>query len=191
MHIKITYPSVEKGRMGRRKLLSILRWPFISAAVASVTANLLIGSPYWFPIVLLSLWGVWKFVFSTSLVEYNRISQFVKLVIYTCALLTLVDIFIISGWARFVVPIVCFSGIILCAVLFFTDIETQKHNIFPLILLVIFSVIASGICLIFWHERDFWPFIVLAVIAALILISFIIIIGSDFKLEMQRRFHIK
>ena len=113
MHIKITYPSVEKGRMGRRKLLSILRWPFISAAVASVTVNLIIGSPYWFPIVLLSLWGVWKFVFSTSLVEYNRISQFVKLVIYTCALLTLVDIFIISGWARFVVPIVCFSGIIL------------------------------------------------------------------------------
>ena len=191
MHINITYPSVKKGKVGRRKLLSILRWPFISAAVASVTANLCIGSPYWFPIVLLSLWGVWKFIFATSLVEYNRISQFVKLVIYTCVLLTFVDIFIISGWAMFVVPIVCFSGIILCSILFFTDMETQKHNMFPLILLVIFSVVASGICLIFWHERDFWPFIVLAVIAALILISFIIIIGADFKREMQRRFHIK
>jgi hypothetical protein len=106
-------------------------------------------------------------------------------------MLTLIDILLAPGWAIFVVPIVCFSGLAFCAVLFFTDLETQKHNMLPLILLIFFSIIASGICLIFWHEHDFWPFIVLGGISLFLLISFVIVLGSDFRLEMKRRFHIK
>lgn len=191
MKIKNTYPSVEKGKFGRKKLLNILRWPFLLAAFGAMTANLAIGGPYWFIIVILSLYIVWKLLLSTDLVEYNRISQSIKLVIFSCLMLTLIDILLAPGWAIFVVPIVCFSGLAFCAVLFFTDLETQKHNMLPLILLIFFSIIASGICLIFWHEHDFWPFIVLGGISLFLLISFVIVLGSDFRLEMKRRFHIK
>ena len=191
MQIKNTYPSVKKGKFGRKKLLNILRWPFLLAALGSMIANLCIGEPYWFIIVILSLYIVWRLLLSTDLVEYNRISQSIKLVIFSCLMLTLIDILLAPGWAIFVVPIVCFSGLALCAVLFFTDLETQKHNMLPLILLIFFSIIASGICLIFWHEHDFWPFIVLGGISLVLLISFVIVLGSDFRLEMKRRFHIK
>ena len=191
MQIKNTYPSVKKGKFGRKKLLNILRWPFLLAALGSMIANLCIGEPYWFIIVILSLYIVWRLLLSTDLVEYNRISQSIKLVIFSCLMLTLIDILLAPGWAIFVVPIVCFSGLALCAVLFFTDLETQKHNMLPLILLIFFSIIASGICLIFWHEHDFWPFIVLGGISLFLLISFVIVLGSDFRLEMKRRFHIK
>ena len=194
MQIKNTYPSVKKGKFGRKKLLNILRWPFLLAAVGSAIANICVGGPYWFIIVILSLYIAWKLLFSTDLVEYNRISQSIKIVIFSCILLTLIDILFTPGfvsWATFVVPIVCFSGIAFCAILFFTDLETQKHNMMPLILLIFFSILASGICLIFWHERDYWPFVVLGGISLFLLISFVIVLGADFRREMQRRFHIK
>ncbi len=191
MQIKITYPTVEKRKFGKKKLLNILRWPFLLAALGSTIVNLCVGAPYWFVIVLLSLYAVWKLGLSTDLVEYNRTSQSIKIVIFICVLLTLIDILLAPGWALFVVPIVCFSGILFCATLFFTDLETQKHNMLPLILLIFFSIIASSICLIFWHDHDFWPFIVLGAVSLILLISFVIILGADFRREMQRRFHIK
>lgn len=191
MHVKITYPTVEKSGGGRRKLLRILRWPFWGVAAASMITNLCVGSPYWFPVVLLSLYIVWKLVFATDLVEYNRISQSIKIVLFSSLLLALIDITLADVHAMLVVPIVCFSGIIVCSILFFTDLETQKHNMFPLVLLMFFSIIASGLCLIFWPEYDNWPFIVLAAVSALMMIVFIIILGADFRREMQRRLHVK
>ncbi|MBQ7387224.1 MAG: hypothetical protein IJW03_03560 [Clostridia bacterium] len=191
MHIKITYPTAPKGKLGRKKLLNILRWPFLAAALGSTIANLCVGGPYWFVIVILALYAAWKLVFSIDLVEYNRTSQSIKAIMFICILLTLIDVLLAPGWAVFVVPIVCFSGLIFCAVLFFTDLETQKHNMLPLILLIFFSIIASGICLIFWHDHDFWPFIVLGGVSLFLLVSFVIILGADFRREMQRRFHIK
>ena len=191
MHVKITYPSVEKSKFGRQKLLRILRWPFWGVAIASTITNLCIGRPYWFIVVLMSLYIVWKLVFAIDLVEYNRMSQSIKVVLYSCLLLTLIDITLADVHAMLVVPIVCFSGITVCSVLFLTDFETQKHNMFPLILLMFFAILASAICLIFWPEYDNWPFIVLAAISAVMLIAFIVILGSDFRREMQRRLHIK
>ena len=191
MHVKITYPTVEKSGGGRRKLLRILRWPFWGVAAASMITNLCVGSPYWFPVVLLSLYIVWKLVFATDLVEYNRISQSIKIVIFSSLLLTLIDITLADVRAMLVVPIVCFSGIIVCSILFFTDLETQKHNMFPLVLLMFFSILASAVCLIFWSEYDNWPFIVLAAVSVIMMLTFIIILGADFRREMQRRLHLK
>ena len=191
MQIKNTYPQLEKIRHGKRKTLKILRWPFICMALASVIVNLCIGSPYWFVIVLISLYAIWRLIFSTDLVEYNRISQTTKIVVFCCILLTLIDILLAPVWAVFVVPIVCFSGLLFCAILFFTNFNAQKHNMFPMILLIFFSIIASGVSLIFWHDHDYWPLVVLGGISVILLISFIIILGTDFRLEMKRRFHIK
>ena len=43
MDFKITYPTVEKHAFARRKMLAILRWPFIATAIASVIVNLCVG----------------------------------------------------------------------------------------------------------------------------------------------------
>lgn len=191
MHVKITYPSVEKGKFGRRKLLRILRWPFWGVAAAATITNLCIGSPYWFPVVLLSLYIIWKLVFATDLVEYNRISQSMKIVFFSCLLLTLIDFTLAKVWAIMVVPIICFTGIIVCSILFFTDFQNQKHNIFPLLFFMFCSILASGVYLLFIHGDETWPYIVLGAVSLALTITFIIILGADFRKEMQRRFHVK
>ncbi|MBO5907008.1 MAG: hypothetical protein J6Q85_02500 [Clostridia bacterium] len=191
MHIDITYPPKERGGFNRRRLLHILRWPFIALAISCPIVNLAIGGPAWCIIALLVLHVVWTLVFSPDLVEYNRTSQSIKIVAYVCILLTLIDVLLAPGWASFVVPIVCFSGLAIVATLFFTDLETQKHNMLPLIIFIFLSIIGSSLYLSIWHEKDFWPFIVLDSLSVVLIISFAIILGADFKRELKRRFHVK
>lgn len=190
MHIKLTYPPVERKRFARRKLLNILRWPFVLAAVASVIVNLAVGGMLWSSIVVVGLWSAWSLIFSVDLVEYNRTSQSIKTIAFSCILLSLIDVFIAPGFAVFVVPIVYFGGLIFCAVLLFTDFETQRHNILPLLLFIFFAIIGSAIGLTLWHEHDYWPLIVLGAVAAVLLAAIIIILGPDFKRELIKRFHI-
>ena len=191
MTVKTTYPSVVRGAFNRRRLLDILKWPFIAAGIACPIVNLAVGGPLWSIIVILGMITVWKLVLSPDLVEYNRTSQSIKIVIYTCILLTLIDVLLAPGFARFVVPIVCFGGLILTGTLFFTDLETQKHNMLPLILFIFFAIIGSSIGLSIWHEQDSWPFIVLGGVSVVLLLALIIVLGQDFVRELKRRFHVK
>ena len=191
MHIDITYPPKERGGFNRRRLLHILRWPFFALAVSCPIVNLAVGGPAWSIIALLVLHVVWSLVLSPDLVEYNRMSQSIKIVVYSCILLTLIDVLLAPGWAAFVVPIVCFSGLAVVATLFFTDIGTQKHNMLPLILFILFAIIGSSIYLSIRHDTDDWPFIVLDSLSVVLVISFVIILGADFKRELIRRFHVK
>ena len=91
----------------------------------------------------------------------------------------------------FVIPIVCFVVLTSCIVLFFTNLETQKHNMLPLINFIFISIIGSVIALHVYRDMQNWPLIVLLSLSLLSLISFIIVLGQDFKIEMKRRFHIK
>ena len=191
MNVKLTYPPVERGSFIRRRLLRILRWPFIALGVASIVVNLCVGSPWWWPVAILSLCIIWKMIISPDLVEYNRTSQFIKFVVYTCVMLTLIDVLISPGWAAFVVPLVGLGGVVFSGILFFTDMETQKHNMLPLVLFLVFAIIGASVGISIWHEHDFWPFIVLGATALLLLISLIIILGQDFIREIKRRFHVK
>ena len=191
MRIEITYPPKERGGFNRRRLLHILRWPLCAVGISCPIVNLSIGGPLWFVIALLSIYMIWTLVLSPDLVEYNRTSQSIKIVVFSCILLTLIDVLLAPGWAAFVVPIVCFSGLAFVATLFFTDLETQKHNMLPLTLFIFFAIIGSSLYLSIWHEKDFWPFIVLDALSVVLLVSFIIILGADFRREMERRFHLK
>ena len=191
MNIKLTYPEKNKTKSGRRRLLSILRWPFIVAALACPIVNLAVGGPWWSVIALLSLYTVWKLVFSIDLVEYNRMSQTIKCCVFVCVLLTLIDILLAPGWAAFVVPLVYLGGIVLSAILFYTDFEKQKHNILPLILFTFFGIVGSAVALSIWHEHDFWPYIVSGGTSLALLITIILSMGQDFARELRRRFHVK
>ena len=137
MKINYTYPSLDKSNFKRQRLLKILKWPFLVSAYASLIVNICVGGPWWCVIVIASLFMVWSLLFSIDLVEYNRISQFSKLVIYACILLYLIDIVLVPGWAIEVISIISFSSLIVVGVLFFTDFDRQKQNMMPLLFLIL------------------------------------------------------
>ena len=191
MHVEITYPAVTHASRSRRLMLSVLRYPFIGAAIASLAVNLWVGGPLWSVIVIPALYVVWRLVLSPDLVEYNSLSQTIKAVVWASILLTLIDIFLVHGFAIFVIPIVCFGGLVVCMVFFFASLEAQKHNMLPLILFIFASILGSSIALYFRHAKGDWPYIVLLLLSVLFLLALIIVLGRDFTVEMKRRFHIK
>ena len=173
-------------------MLKIVRWPFLAVSLASIIVNLCIGGPLWCILVILTLLVVWKLVLSPDLVEFNRISQSIKATVWSCIIIVAVDLLLVNNrFAMFVVPIVCFAGLASCVVLFFTNLETQKHNMLPLVNFIFISIIGSSIALHFYHGAYSWPLIVLLSLSVIFLLSLIIVLGQDFKIEMKRRFHIK
>ncbi len=192
MHVKNTYPKITKVSHDRKRMLNIVRWPFLGVAVAAPIVNLCIGGPLWCILVILSLWIIWKMVLSPDLVEFNRLSQSIKVTAWSSILIAVVDLlFVNNSFAIFVIPIVCFAGLTNCIVLFFTNLETQKHNMLPLLIFIFVSIIASLVALYFYHGKGDWPIFVLLGLSVLSLLSLIIVLGQDFKIEMKRRFHIK
>ena len=173
-------------------MLNIVRWPFLGVAVASPIVNLWIGGPLWCIIVILALLVVWKMVLAPDLVELNRISQSIKATVWCSILIAAIDLlFINNSFALFVIPIVCFGGLVVCMVFFFASLEAQKHNMLPLILFIFASILGSSVALYIRHAGGDWPYMVLLGLSVLCLVSLIIVLGRDFKVEMQRRFHLK
>ena len=76
-------------------------------------------------------------------------------------------------------------------VLFFTDLERQKQNMQPMLLLIILSLIGSGVGLPVWQEESRWALAVMGMVALVLLIACIATLGSDFLRELKRRFHVK
>lgn len=125
------------------------------------------------------------------MVEYNRISQFIKLIAWACILLIAISINI--SWERSVeiVSSVCFFGLFGSAALFFTDLDRQKQNMLPMILLIIVSLVASVVGLFVWHGEGRWALAVLGIVALLLLLACMTFLGPDFMRELRRRFHTK
>lgn len=191
MKLDITYPAVERRRLQRKKFLHIVRWPVLFAALICPVVNLVTGGAAWSIIVLMALYMLWTLVLSPDLVEYNRISQFIKTIVCTCILLTLIDVFLAPGWAIEVVPIVCFTGLAVAGILFFTDLERQKQNMLPMLLLILFAIAGSVIGLSLWHEESRWALAVMDVFAVCLLFACMVSLGSEFLRELKRRFHTK
>ena len=191
MDIKITYPTVEKKKLQRRKLLEFARWPIGFGGYICLVMNLVTGGKAWSLIVCMALYMVWTLILSPDLVEYNRISQFIKLITCSCILLGMIDIFLAPGWAIEVVPIVCYCGLAVSGVLFFTDLERQKQNMLPMLLLIGVSLIGAVVGLSLWHEESRWALAVMGAFALALLVACVKVLGADFRRELKRRFHTK
>ena len=191
MKISITYPKPDRQRMLREKLIRILRGPFLFTALLCPVMNLVTGGKAWSVIVLFSLYLVWTVAISPDLVEYNRISQAIRLIVSAGILLILIDRLLAPGWAVEAVPIVCFSGLAAVGVLFFTDFERQKQNMLPMLLLILLSLLAAIVGLIVWREESRWALAVMGVFAFSLLVCCIRALGPDFLRELQKRFHTK
>ena len=191
MKIKITYPKVSPKIIKHQRLINFMKWPLLIAVVICPIINLITGGKAWSLVVLMSIYMVWDLVISRDLVEYNRISQFVKLITLTSLLLITIDVFLAPGWALEAVPILIFSGLIVTSVLFFTDIEKQKQNIFPFLFLILLSIFSSIIGLSFYHEKDSWPLTVMGVVALFLLITLSITLKENIINELKKGFSVK
>lgn len=191
MKIKITYPKVSPKIIKHQRLINFMKWPLLIAVVICPIINLITGGKAWNLVVLMSIYMAWDLVISRDLVEYNRISQFVKLITLTSLLLITIDVFLAPGWALEAVPILIFSGLIVTSVLFFTDIERQKQNIFPFLFLILLSIFSSIIGLSFYHEKDSWPLTVMGVVALFLLITLTITLKENIINELKKGFSVK
>lgn len=191
MKYKVTYPQVSKREFQRKKLIRIMRWPYLATAYICPIVNLCIGGPAWSIIVLMGLYMSWNLIFSLDLIEYNRMSQFCKIIVYSCIVLALIDILLIPGWAVDVIVIIGFGALIIASVLLFSDYRKQRKNIMPLFTLIIISLIGTILGFVLYKNKITWEFITLGGVAFALLITFIIILGKDFFNEFKKRFHIK
>ena len=191
MKIKITYPKVSPKIIKHQRLINFMKWPLLIAVVICPIINLITGGKAWSLVVLMSIYMVWDLVISRDLVEYNRISQFVKFITLTSLLLITIDVFLAPGWALEAVPILIFSGLIVTSVLFFTDIERQKQNIFPFLFLILLSIFSSVIGLSFYHEKDSWPLTVMGIVALFLLITLSITLKENIINELKKGFSVK
>lgn len=191
MKIKITYPKVSPKIIKHQRLINFMKWPLLIAVVICPIINLITGGKAWSLVVLMSIYMAWNLVISRDLVEYNRISQFVKLITLTSLLLITIDVFLAPGWALEAVPILIFSGLIVTSVLFFTDIEKQKQNIFPFLFLILLSIFSSIIGLSFYHEKDSWPLTVMGAVALFLLITLSITLKENIINELKKGFSVK
>ena len=189
MKVKITYPPPKRKRVQRSDLIGWMKWPFLLAAYLCPVVNISTGGRAWSVVVLYSLHIVWSLVLSPAVIQYNRISQFIKLTVKSCILLILVDALLSPGWAAEVVPIVCFSGLILVGLLFFTDRERQRHNVLPLLLLSAAAFLAAVAGLIFLRDCSRWPLAVMGALALALLVSLAIAFEGGPAQELRKLFH--
>lgn len=189
MKINIVYPQRNRNGLQRPDIIGIVRWPFMFAAYICPIINIFTGGQAWSLIVLWSLWIVWSLAISTSLVEYNRISQPIKLITEGCILLILIDVLLSPGWAITVVPNVCFAGLIVTGILFFTDLERQRQNMLPMLLLCVLSLLAAIVGLILWKGESRWSLAVMGALAFALLAACFLVLGNEFIGELKKRFH--
>ncbi len=191
MDIKITYPPVKRRGKFLRILVTALRWLALLACIACPVVNICTGGRAWSIIVVMGVYMLWTLVLSPDLVEYNRISQFIKLTLSACVLLGLIDYFLAPGWAVEVVSIVAFGALVICAVLFFSDLQRQKQNMMPMLVLILLCLIGSGTAFGYYGKNTPWPMIVMGALALALLIACAGILGKGFIRELKRRFHTK
>lgn len=188
-----TYPSAKKHKLQRSKIIELARWPFLIATIALPLINLFTGTPWWSVVALWSMWIVWNMLFSPQLVEYNRISNAVRLITYAAILLLLIHFFIEPRWVEAVnvIAIVGFSGILLLGILFFSNLHKQRHNLFPLMLFLVVAVALGVAGVIIWRESSPWQIITLLSTGGAFLVTTLIVLRKDLGREFSKRFHTK
>ncbi len=186
-----TYPRAKRQSIQRNKIIEIVKWPFMIALFVLPIINVFTGTPLWSIVAIWSMWIVWSMLFSPQLVEYNRISNVVRLITNVAILLVLIDVFIASGWAIEVVAIVGFSGLAILSILFFTNLHKQRQNLFPLLLFIIVTIALAVTGIILWRERTHWSIITLATTGGAFLLTTAIVLRKDLLREFAKRFHVQ
>ena len=188
MQIEITYPERSKRSRFMVRLLRVLEWASLAAAVICPIVNYFVGGKAWSVVVLWGLYMFWQLLLSPDLVDRNLISQTVKGIWHICILLGLIDRLLSPGWASFVIPIVAFSGIILTVIFYLADRRTQRQNAMPMIWLILFSL-AFAVASMLGLLKLNWPMMVLGGLSVTVSVLGLAAFHKDLFLELKKRFH--
>lgn len=189
MQIKITYPKPQKKKSHRGLVIEIGRNLFLLAVVLCAAINIWAGGKAWSVIVIWALYMAWSLLVHPDMIEYNRISQFTKAIVQSCIMLVLIDVFITSGWAANVVSIICFGSLIAVCLLLYTDFERQRHNLLPIILFSILSLIVTAVLVIISKGKVSWQVLVTFVLSFAVLAVCVKTMGWNIKSELKKMFH--
>lgn len=192
MQIKITYPVKKRRRNLWKLFCELYTILFITSIFVCPLVNLVVGGKLWCIVAVMGAYTVWVTFIYPSLFELNRISQFIKFLLCILVEILFIDVFLgLGDWGLFVVPIVSFGGLIIAAILFFSDFERQRHHAIPFILLTIASLAAGivGICLEVVKIK--WVFIVLASVALFFLITSIVTLRVSIIQDLKKKFNTK
>lgn len=187
MPIKITYPEGKQAGLLRRDIVCWGRRLLLLAAFVCGVVNIAAGGPGWALVCFWGLWVIWSFFISPDLVEYNRLRAWCRMVMRSCILFFVLDLLFALHLTVTVAPIVCFSGILVAGILFFTDFQRQKHNMMPMLTLAAF-------CLTYFAVKAAlralnWADITTGACAFVLLCACVAVLRRDFLREMQKRFH--
>lgn len=188
MKVENIYPQISRKR---RHFLLVRRafwWVFLALGAACAVVNLALGAPWWCPVAIWGMLGVWQCVFSPDMVERNMISQTVKALWYACVLLALIDTLLAPGWAQFVIPLVGFAALVATAVFFFMDVNGQRQNMMPLIWLVLASLAGLAAAGLGWVKMS-WPIITLGASAGALALLGLAAFPKNLWRELKKRFH--
>ncbi|MGI6711040.1 MAG: DUF6320 domain-containing protein [Bacilli bacterium] len=186
------YPEYKRKAFDIVLMKRIILAVFVTAAFVTGLINLLVGGKFWF----LYVWGgeiVFWFVFlSDAMIESGILRKIVQSAIVISLFLFLVD-FISGyrGWAiNIVIPIVCFSAVIIASIFFFIHFKRRLTNIlyfYVYIILGLFSIILGFAGVI----KITWPWIVLASCSLVSLLLTVILYRGQIIHEFKKKFHMR
>lgn len=189
MDIEIVYPLPKRLTRAREGIRKIFLWCFLAVAYSCPIINLYLGGEAWSIVVIWSMWVVWCTIITRPLVENNLMSRTVHFLLNCSILLVLIDVCLSSGWAGFVVPIVCFGLLVVMGILFFIDVSKQRQNIMPMLWIISGSLVALVIAMVGWLKMN-WPTVLLGSTAFALLVVTIITLRRQFFSELKKRFHV-
>ena len=190
MNVEMIYPEVPRHDMFLLKLRRVLRLVFLLAIIVCPIVNIAVGGKAWSAVVVWCILIAWNIFVSPDVIEFGLMRQGVKMVLFAAVLQILIDQLLIPGWAGFVIPLFGTGALIFTAVIFVTDIHTQKQNMMPMIWLIFLALIFFIMAQIGWPELN-WPMIVLGSTAWLLTFLGVIIFHKDLLLELKKRFHLQ
>lgn len=187
--IEIVYPESKPLTKAKETAKKIFLWCFVAASYICAIVNIAIGGKPWSIVVIWSLWVVWCTVITHPLVENNLTSRTAHFILNIAILLVLIDVCLSTGWAGFVVPIVCFSLLAVLGILFFVDRSKQRQNIMPMLWIIGGSLVAFVIATVGLLKMN-WSTIVLGSTAFALLVVTIFTLRRQFFIEIKKRFHV-
>lgn len=188
MDIEVIYPVLKKRRFIGKKIRGFCFWIFLITAYCCTIFNVCFGGKAWSIIVLWSLWFVWTAFLTRPLVENNLINRIAGLLMNICILLLLIEVFLRSGWAGFVIPIVCFGMLVIIGTIFFLNVSKQKQNVMTMIWIISGSLVAFIGAFFGWPAMN-WPVTVLGLTAFSMFVACVVVFPIQFFLELKKRFH--
>lgn len=191
MNVNYNYPKPNKIRQIKKNFIRITKYLFLFIGFISLVLNIVIKGSAWSIVVIYSLYFIHNTFIARSLFEYNFVSQSIKVITHSCILLIILGIiYQVEAMLLNVVPYTILGVLIILAILYFTDIEGHKRNIFPIVWFSVISLILSAVYIINPNYND-WEYPILAALSFSFLMTFFISLRGDFIIELKKRFHTK